>query len=208
MARKLLVLITLFLGVGIASFLVVRKALSDHDSVFLNVEGYPVIGRAKAPLEFVIFEDYRCYNCKSFNENVFPQIQQRYLDTGKAKYVVIPLAFMEESYPLANAAYAVYASSPDRFAAYSKALFNQYETEDVADRELIDIARRVGGIEISFLKKAIETRAFYAKIQEGFELADQVMKGEVHTPTLFLNGKRVSTSSFEKIEKKAEKILS
>lgn len=207
MLRKALVLITFFLGLSFSIGLVVYKAVSLPQEVSLNTKGYPFLGKKRAELQFVVFEDFKCCNCKTFNEKVFPKIKEHYLDTGRAYYAFIPLAFLRGSSLLANAAYAVYAVSPERFFPFADALFEKCLTRDLEPKDLLEIAEAVGGIDIAFLQKAIETRAFYFRIDESMEMARRVMGGEIHTPILFINGSRTSTGSFESIQARVERIL-
>ena len=63
----------------------------------LEVEGRPRIGRLEARIEMVVVEDFRCSACQLFSEKIFPQIQQTYIDEGRAFCMFVPVAFLVQS---------------------------------------------------------------------------------------------------------------
>lgn len=55
----------------------------------LNIAGAPVLGRMDAPVTIVEFSDYECPFCQNFFASTLPQIKRDYIDTGKARYVLL-----------------------------------------------------------------------------------------------------------------------
>ena len=45
------------------------------------------IGQAKAPITIVEYSSLTCPHCADFEENVFPMLQSKYIDTGKVRFV-------------------------------------------------------------------------------------------------------------------------
>lgn len=61
----------------------VSEALMDVD----DVGDRPVIGDADAPVTIVAYEDFFCQFCTQFNQEIFPEIKEDYIDEGKVRYV-------------------------------------------------------------------------------------------------------------------------
>ena len=114
--RKQLVLAT---AIGALLFLVgaaIYCAAQREVPALIDPRGHPSIGTGA--IHLVIFEDFLCPNCRAFTEEILPHITTRYIETGLARYTMVPLAFLEGSKPLANAALGVYAQAPNQFLPF------------------------------------------------------------------------------------------
>jgi protein-disulfide isomerase len=205
--RKLLVSLTAFFALAFFTGAVYYESVQMPAPLVLKTEGFPSEGNPKAWVEIAIFEDFLCHNCRTFNEEIYLKLKKEYIDTGKARYTMIPLAFMKGSKPIANAALAVFHSAPHRFFAYAEALFHFPETQKVTPTALLEIAQKVGGIDLAYLQKAITERKFYGQLRENLEWAKETLGNNFRTPALYINGIPTSTSSFELIEMRMEHIL-
>jgi protein-disulfide isomerase len=72
---------------------IVSVPVSNHDS----------LGSVDAPVVLVEYTDYQCPFCRRFHERTWPELRQRYIDTGKVRFEVrdMPLPFHEEALPAA-----------------------------------------------------------------------------------------------------------
>src|SRR5581483_2465566 len=52
------------------------------------------LGKSNAKVKIVEFADLRCPFCKSFHDNVLPQIQKTYINTGKVELFFRHFAFL------------------------------------------------------------------------------------------------------------------
>jgi protein-disulfide isomerase len=97
-----------------------RKPTSARVSVGDN----PTLGHDDAPVTMVEFTDYQCPYCKRFHDNTFPRLKQKYIDTGKLRYVSmdLPLRFHQQARPAAHAARC--AGEQDRFWQMRETLFS------------------------------------------------------------------------------------
>jgi protein-disulfide isomerase len=48
-----------------------------------------VLGAETASVVVIEFSSFRCTHCRAFHEEVFPQLRERYVDTGKVQWVII-----------------------------------------------------------------------------------------------------------------------
>jgi len=193
--RKKIVLATamcafIFLGGSVA-----YKAFQPPIPLVLDISGHPTIGTGK--IQIVVFEDFSCVNCRVFTEEIFPEITKRYIDTGKAQLVLIPIAFGENSKPLANAVLSVYHLAPQSFVPFVKKLSI---TQAVLQNDILSVAHSVGGIDLQVLQEKIGLKIYYAEIDRNLYWARSVMGEDFGTPTLLINGIEVPAGSLDLIE--------
>lgn len=146
----------------------------------IGLADLPIIGRPSAKVQLVLIEDYRCRACRKFSIEVFPEIERRYIDTGEAKCLFVPVAFLHGSKPLANAAIAVYEINPDRFSAYSRLLFETFgnrTTTEPETEELVSLAATVGGIDLKELRERIQSQRYYKDLDRNLEWARKILEG-------------------------------
>jgi protein-disulfide isomerase len=207
---RILVFITALVAASLiavgAVYEVSMPAAKAHDLV---LDGRPRIGRLEAKIELVLVEDLRCGACQYFTQKVFPEIQRRYIDTGLAYCIIVPVSFLEGSQPISNAALAVYQLAPERFLPFVHALCDFYHDREVGydvQDELIQIAEQVGGIDLPKLKEYIAANSFARQLDQNFDWAKRIMGHKFGTPALFVNGVRTSIASAEAISAQIEKL--
>src|SRR6202167_6550859 len=50
--------------------------------------GDVVLGSEKAPVTVIEYASMTCPHCAHFSETTFPELQKRYIDTGKVRYTL------------------------------------------------------------------------------------------------------------------------
>ena len=75
-----------------------RNALPGAADVAARFKGIPqhgtTLGAANAPVTMIEFIDLQCPICREFETQVFPDVVQKYVRTGKVKVVAEPWAFI------------------------------------------------------------------------------------------------------------------
>ncbi len=199
--RKIFVLATALIAFVVLSGAAVYHAMRTPDSLVLNTQGQPTIGAGK--VEMVLIEDFRCTNCRTFSEEVLPEIANRYIHQGRVRFTIVPIAFIEGSKPLANAALAVYHQAPNRFFAFAQKLFEM----DAADKSsILRAARRVGDINLETLSRAIDNRLYYDELEFNYHWAKKLMGKQFGTPALYVNGIPTSTASLDIVARRIEQL--
>jgi protein-disulfide isomerase len=88
-------------------------------------EGDMVLGKADAPVEIIEYASMTCSHCATFDLDVLPELQKRYIDPGKVR-----LVFRE--FPLdavaVRGAMLARCAGPDRFFGVVQLLFQQQKT--------------------------------------------------------------------------------
>ena len=199
--RKKVVLATGILAFVFLSVAGLSQAGRLPDRIVLNTVGQPSVGTGV--VELVVFEDLCCTNCRVFAEEVLPLISSQFIETGRARLTVIPVAFGEHSKPLANAALGVYKMAPDRFIPFLLELLHS----QASDREgILKVAKKVGGIDLVTLAYCVDHHLYYQEIDQNLIWAKRLMGEEFGTPTLFVDGIMTSTASFEDLSERMEQV--
>lgn len=204
-SRKILVLATALAALlALAAITVFLKRFGPNA---IEVKA-PIFGDLEAPIELVIFEDFKCPGCRLFSENVLPQLESEYLNSEKIRLKVIPLGFLHESKMLANAALEVYQLSPDQFLPYTKLIFERFahvEVDAAAATLLIDLAKQLGDIDLYKLKACIDGGCHYPELERNLNQARSLMGKKVRIPALYVNGVRVGTDDYKEIQQAIER---
>lgn len=209
--QQIAVLITLAVSLLlVCSGWIYRNVASSQPVPIMVADGHPRIGSSHARVGLLLIEDFRCAGCRTFIEEVFPAIREKYIDTGLAYCILVPVAFLDGSKPLANAALAVYKIAPKRFFAYVHAIFQHFGTREIhgSERvELLKLAEQVGGIDVEPLKKCIETNCHFTDLDRNFDWAERIMGKDFAVPTLYVNGIPTLTNSVEAVSSRIDKVL-
>jgi protein-disulfide isomerase len=181
------------------------EASSAPSSQIVGGSGRPRIGQLSAKIEILVIEDIRCQACQFFTEKIFPRIHEKYIETGRAYCIIVPVSFLEGSRRLANAALAVHHIAPEKFLSYYQELFSLKDQELNKDL-LLSLAKKVGNIDVGKLSDCIETECYSRDLEENLAWAQRIMGRHFGTPALYINGMKISALSFEQISQKIEKL--
>jgi len=167
--------------------------------------GDVVLGKDDAPVTVIEYASMGCPHCAHFTLETFPKLKERYIDTGKVRYIFreFPLD------PLAAAASMLMrCTDKDKFFPLMELLFKTQEQWYVRQpiEPLFNVVKQAGYSREAF-NACLDTKnnADSKKILSAIEstrndAADKL--GVNSTPTFFINGKRVAGAlSIEELEK-------
>ena len=147
------------------------------------------LGSAKAPVSITEYASMSCPHCAAFEQNVFPMLRSKYIDTGKVKYILreFPLD------PLATAGFMLARCSGDKREAMIALLFAQQKNWAFVDKPLDGLANTVKqtGMSQESFEKCLKDQALYDKVNMVRDRGAEKFNVSA-TPTFFINGKRVS----------------
>ncbi len=213
---RLLVCITSCLLVLIALITWAYAKQELPAAIALDIKGQPTLGYPHAKVHIVIFEEPKCVNCAKFTLTILPKIKKEFIDTNKATYTVIPVAFLPGSLPAANALLGVYYTNPvypnpGLFFTYLEYMYAHQPDEltDWATTEtLLSFGKNASSaIRLNELKYCINTQAYRIKIMENTDYGRRVMNNELTTPTIYINGIEVKEISWEYIADLIRKVM-
>lgn len=165
------------------------------------------IGPADAPVTIVEYASMTCSHCAAFHATTFPALKSKYVDTGKARFVLreFPLD------PLATAAFMLArCSGDDKRNAVVDLLFSQQKNWAFTDKPVEALATllKQTGMGQEAFEACLKNQDLYNNVNK---VRDQASKdfSVSATPTFFFNGKKQSGElSPEALDKLMEPLLS
>lgn len=189
------VLVVAFIGIYVFS-----NQNSSGGNVALSIEDQPTLGPADATVEVIEFGDFKCPACKSFHDQVFPQLKSNYIDTGQIQFAFLnfPLPLGQDSWTAADAAECVYQQAGnDAFWGYYNGVYiNQGPESDTwATPDLLtQIAQDYTDQEIDTdrLRRCINNQEYRDDVDLDRNMAITANAGG--TPAVYVNGRSVNPS--------------
>src|SRR6202521_311811 len=157
------------------------------------------LGSPTAPVTIIEYASMTCPHCAAFANGVFPKLKEKYIDTGKVRFIM-------REYPLDQLAAAAFmlarCAGPDKYYPLIETLFQQQQKWAVRQPipPLLAIAKQAGFTQKSF-EECLNDTALLNKIQQERDIGSNKFKVEA-TPTFFINGQRYSGGiSIEDLDK-------
>ena len=149
----------------------------------------PRKGIENAPAQILLFEDFACPACKSFNDQLLPQLEADFIDTEQANlfFYDYPVPAGRLSWEAAMAARAVQdTSGVDDFWTYAKFL---YQNQSQLSWKLLEAAADEIGLDgegiVLAARDGVYRPVVRASRQEGKS------RGVSSTPSVFVNGQYI-----------------
>jgi len=161
-----------------------------------------VLGSAKAPVTIVEFASMTCPHCAAFEQNVFPMLRSKYIDTGKVRFVFreFPLDIVAaEASMLARCAAN---NDAEKFFDVVDRVFKQQDQLMAQPLQALRMIGKQSGMSEQAVDACGTNQAELDKIAADQKIAHEVLKVDA-TPTLFINGEMLKGGpSFEELDKK------
>ena len=212
-AQRLTLVTLIVLALALVGFIVYRQVAPPTSTAAttasgaIDVSGQPLLGQADAPVEIVAFEDFKCPACRFFDENVFPEVKRKLVDTGQAKFYFINYPFIgPDSTTAALAGECVYNQNPQAFWDYKTYVFRSQGPESQAwatPAFLAGIARdNLPDINADALQSCTADKTYAEQVSADRAMGDAA--GVQGTPSVFVNGQRLSDFQFSTIQTAVE----
>jgi protein-disulfide isomerase len=166
------------------------------------------LGSAKASITIVEYASMSCPHCAAFEQNVFPMLKSKYIDTGKVRFV-----FREFPLDIKAAAASMLARciAGNDAAKYFDAIEQLFKAQDPLMEHTADTLKAIGKQQSGMSEEAVEAcekdQALLDKIKADQGFALETLKVDA-TPTFFVNGEMLKGAmSFEEIDKKIRSLL-
>ncbi|MBV8746234.1 MAG: DsbA family protein [Xanthobacteraceae bacterium] len=167
--------------------------------------GDVVLGSPDAPVTIIEYASMTCPHCAQFQAKTFPKLKERYIDTGKVRYIFreFPLD------PLAAGAFMLArCADKDKYLSIVDLFFGTQREWVVPNplQPMFNVAKQAGYNEETF-NACLKNQQILDGIQSVRDHAAKVLNVE-STPTFFINGKRViGDVSIEEMEKEIKPFL-
>lgn len=156
-------------------------------------------GDKNAPVTIVEFSDFQCPYCSRL-QPVLREVLEAYPKEVKLVFKDFPLSFHKQAKNAAKAARA--AGEQGKYWEMHDLIFEQYNK--LTDDSFKGFAEELG-LDMAKFTADFNSTKYDSLIQEDMNLGQKV--GVRGTPTLFLNGKRMSRRSFNDFKQSIDEIL-
>ncbi len=157
----------------------------------IDTTGAPVMGKPDAPVTLVIFSDFQCPYCSKV-QPLLKQVLEHNQGVLKIVFKHLPLPMHKNAEPAALAAIA--AQNQGKFWQMHDALF---ATRPLTEEKIEEAARKIG-LDMARFKKDMNSPETRQKL--GKDMMDARRAEVSGTPTLFINGRRVTNRSEQVIQ--------
>ncbi len=177
---------------------------TEPDVTLLEVTADDIVmGKDDAPVTIVEYSSLSCPHCAHFHTKELPKLQEKLIDTGKAKLVTrsFPL-----NAPALKAAMVVDCASAEDKEKFLKVLFEMQQDWAFSSSYMDSLKQiaAVGGMSNEAFTTCVNDKAREDKIIKGTEEASERLLISA-TPTIFVAGKAVGSPSAEAIEEAVNK---
>src|SRR6202012_4280976 len=146
------------------------------------------LGDAKAPVTIFEYASMSCPHCAAFEQNVFPMLRSKYIDTGKVRYVFREFPLDIKAASASVLARCIANGNAEKFYGAIDAMFKeQEELMDKTKENMLAVCKENGLDEKSF-NDCVGNQAGLDMIAADDSFAAQQLKVKA-TPTFYINGK-------------------
>ncbi len=164
----------------------------------------PTKGSAVAPIVMVEFSDFQCTYCRQFWRETLPKIEERYIRTGKVRFVYRHLAILGEASVQAARA-ASCAHDQEKFWEYHDTLFSKAGPLPFTASRLKRYAADLGVDQQAFAA-CVDSKK-HARRVEAETIIGRAL-GATGTPTFLINGQLlIGAYPFETFQEGLDSLL-
>ena len=186
------------------TFIIVLLIFSPSKTFAKKSENF--LGDNNAKITIIEYASMTCDHCANFHKNIFPEIYEKYIQTGKVKFIF-------RDFPLDKqalfAAILANCAPKEKYFDFVKLIFNTTEkwisVEDEFLKKLKNIGK-MGGlsndkIESCFRDENMVDLAINSRSngEKKFNITS--------TPSFIINGKKYSSMTFEQFEKVLDNLI-
>lgn len=208
--QRLTLFTAVFLALALLGALLYLKLrpgpnLNVQDGV--GYEGQPTLGRPRAPVKLILFENFLCEHCKAFEADTFGRLEEAYIGTGQVEAYYVNLAWGDESAVTAGrAGECAFRQDADALWRYRSALFAAQGADGWATLgKVLEVAEGVEGLEPERLRTCITEGETQGEVARDIELADYV--GVTGTPSVIVGNQGFEAPSFEALRAEIDRQL-
>lgn len=160
-------------------------------------------GDPEAPVTIIEYVSLTCPHCATWHDEVYPEVKEAFIDTGKAKLEFREVYF--DRFGLYAAMLARCAGEEKRYFGFVDLILERQKEWTGADDILEALQRmgRQGGLTDDRVEACLTDEAFQKRLVEMYEgyYEDPRLTG---TPTLIVNDSKIEAPSFDNISAAVE----
>jgi protein-disulfide isomerase len=177
---------------------------NNKENIYLDM----VKGNSDAKVTIVEYASFTCPHCATFHKEIFPQLREQYIDTGKVKFIYREVYF---DAPGLWGGLLARCVSPEKYFGIVDLLYKKQSkwasgsTEKEILNELFSIGRQVG-MEDEQINKCMQNKEKSLKMIDAY-LENSKIDKITSTPSLVINGKLLKPNNFGDLAVEIDKIL-
>lgn len=164
------------------------------------------LGKDDAPVTIVEYASFTCPHCASFHMNTLPALKEKYIDTGKVRFIFREFPFDT----IATAMSMLTRCAPaERYYPLVDLYFRRQETIMSASNPLDELlaGARLAGFSQESFEACLKNQSIYDGVNAVKKHGAEKL-GVNSTPTFFINGKRMSGArSIEEMDQLLQPLL-
>jgi protein-disulfide isomerase len=165
------------------------------------------LGEAKAPVTIFEFASMSCPHCAAFEQNVFPMLRSKYIDTGKVRYVFREFPLDIKAASASVLARCIANGDAEKFFGAIDMMFKQQDALMEQTKETMLAIGKEAGLDDQGVESCVGDQSAMDRLSADETFAAKQLKVDA-TPTFFINGKMVKGAiSFEEFEAKLKPLL-
>lgn len=208
-SRLPLLLIVLAIIILVAGAIIVSKAAPSAVSVTpftarsinaptgVTPEGYAYKGSLEAPVTVIEYGDFQCPSCAAFATQQEAAFDQRYIETGKVRFIYHDFPLPQHNNAVIAAAAARAAGEQGKFWPMHDLLFARqraWSSSSAIQPLLVSYAEAIG-LDRQAFEQALTSETFVPALEAARQQSEQ--RGVQATPTFEVNGRLVDASQLE-----------
>ena len=177
---------------------------NNKENIYLDM----VKGNSDAKVTIVEYASFTCPHCATFHKEIFPQLREQYIDTGKVKFIYREVYF---DAPGLWGGLLARCVGPEKYFGIVDLLYKKQSkwasgsTEKEILNELFSIGRQVG-MEDEQINKCMQNKEKSLKMIDAY-LENSKIDKITSTPSLVINGKLLKPNNFGDLAVEIDTIL-
>jgi len=167
-----------------------EQPLMSQEELFGALADDVVLGDENAPVTIIEYASMSCSHCAAFHNNVFSHLKEKYIDTGKVRFIFRDFPLDEPALRAAMMARCAAQEGEDKFVKFVKVMFSTQSNWAPKKNylEILSNIGKLGGMTGEQFEQCIADKDLeYSIMNSKFQAAKQL--GVSSTPTFFMNRK-------------------
>ena len=169
--------------------------ITNSSGVSRDLEGDHVMSIGNPNNTIIEYASMTCPHCSDFHNETFPKIKSDLIETGKVKYIFRD--FPLDQYAMAGTLIANCVSEDRYFDVINVLLKTQKKWIQDGYQGLLSIAKNFG-LSISQVEVCLSDEKLIKLIESNMSIATNSF-GITGTPSVFVNGKKISSLDYEEM---------
>ena len=185
------------------AFFILFYNLSNHKVI---AKSEIVLGNKEAKITIIEFASMTCVHCAEFHQNIFPKINEKYIKTGKVKFIF-------RHFPLDKqalfASILIKCAPDDKYYDFIKLIFITRTKWISREEEFIQKLKNIGkmgGLNENKIESCFKNETIVDEIIENRSMAEKKFN-ITSTPSFIINEKKYTAMSFEGFEKVLDNLI-